>query len=525
MSTLNVEYARKNPKEMTIEELEEYILKNKVSNHESNKYSSEKALTEVGNYSRNLNREIPINDTSFNDNKGDRNYEENPSRLKSSHNMLQSNLSSQMEINKFSNVFNPFIANSSEIDTKEVNPEKIDSVKSRSRAFLENSLTTNDQNKINNRALEDDQSNQPIKTELITSKGKSNAAKNALSAYQEKIANLELRNRNLEEEISKLRELNTNERRKFNEDFYQFKNRENHSEEMLIKRLNESENLLESMKRELNGASNKINYLNRVTSMLEQEKERHLEQNAKEKEDHIIEIESLSSELNELKGLYRNISQENDELRNSNKSNSDLTEKLRRENERLKLLIQHYEDERRDMLDDIDSLRNINSKIENEKSILFKKLRQVKQLRVSSGKSNCNKISKCSSEKKYDNNRDHGCESTNKKAKKTKPQSDVLSAHSKLNPVRKIPEQNDLKESYKRAKNKRSNSLSHRDNPNESSRISNNKNPKTKKSSSMKMRDSSIKHFTEGNKKRIDYNYNEEEKVVDNDENGMNFIT
>lgn len=499
MSNLDIDSTRKNPKEMSLEELEQYILRNRSNNQISNKYCTDKALTEVDTNSRNINRNIAINSATYND-YNEKNCEDNPSRLKSSNNMLQSNFSSQMDINRYSNVYNPFIANSSEMEGKEANITHNDlNHTDLSNVCQENNLKTFYKHQSNMKdydILIENKNNNNLKidkipslknlTDVPLSNFKSNAAQNAISSYQLKINTLELRNKTLEDEVLKLRELHSIEKKKLNEDYYLLKNKENESEETLIKRLNQNDLLIETKNKELNEAKNMISYLNRVTTMLEQEKERHLEQNAKEKEDYLIENELLRVELNELKSSYNNLNQEYDDLKNNNQSYKDLGEKMRRENERLKLLIHHYEEDRRDMLHDIQSLKHINNKIENEKLVLLKKIRQAKQKRFNSVKS-CSKQSKGMS----NNQNIHNINSSNQKIKN---RNDIN--------LNYLPCSN---EREKKIKNKRNNSLSHKENTKENNKMSDKRQTIINKCSSLRM--VNCKNHLENN--------SEEEKVSD----------
>lgn len=328
-STTEMTRRRKDPKSMTTEELEEYINRNRNdSNNKSlnSSFQSQKnnlSFT-AGNILNNLNKKNEFDSNS--------------------NNITNNELSKNLEgLNyNYSNVNNPFLMNNTH-NTNGTNTQNLNVVSSNFQNFKNSStpyLNTNASNisidpmsdgeekylKFKQKVLppsfnnpNNSFSNNNLDNSLIGGNKNSNqnstAANNYLKALQEKVKVLQTENDELKKIFIEVSELLEKERSEFQKKLLNEVNKTTELEKSLKNELISYENENKQLNNEINELQVKISLMNTNMSILENEKGRHLEQNAVDKDNLQNQIDMLIEENEENKERLISVSNENNLLR------------------------------------------------------------------------------------------------------------------------------------------------------------------------------------------------------------------
>jgi hypothetical protein len=358
---LTIKRGRKDPRSMTTEELEEYINKNKNENKSLNSsFHSQKNV----NYSFTATNKIENNHSNTNDN-----LQRNLANLNYNY------LGNTAQLNSGSNANNPFIKEKNyfkeNLLTSQTNIS-IDNPSDQEDKIFKNKLTSYNQ-KVNG---ESNQNN------FFTN---SNAANNYLKSLQEKNRILNLENEDLKKSFIEVSELLEKERSEFHKKLVTEINKANDIEKKLKSELNSLEHENKILVEELNDLRMKLSLLESNVSILENEKGRHLEQNAVEKDSLQNQIETLYMEIKETKNKFDITIDENENLRvklsKKNEENSTLEKALQSLKEQFYNFQRNTEDEKVSLLGSIKNLKeNLNGLEAEKKEIARKYERNIRDL-------------------------------------------------------------------------------------------------------------------------------------------------
>jgi hypothetical protein len=354
---------RKDPRSMTTEELEEYINKNKNDNKSLNSsFQSQKNL----NYSFTATHKVENNQPNTNE-----------TLQRNLANLNYNYLGNTPQLNSTSNVKNPFIKEKNyfkeNLLTNQTNIS-IDNPSDNEDKFLKNKLISNNSNqKIYNESTQNN---------FFTN---SNAANNYLKSLQEKNRILNLENEDLKKSFIELSELLEKERSDFHKKLVTEINKANDIERNLKNELNSLENENKLLVEESNDLRMKLSLLESNVSILENEKSRHLEQNAVEKDNLQNQIESLYREIKETKNRFDLTLEENENFRiklsKKNEENSNLEKAIQNLKEQFFNLQRNAEDEKVSLLSSLKNLKDNLTGLELEKKEMTKKYeRNVRDL-------------------------------------------------------------------------------------------------------------------------------------------------
>jgi hypothetical protein len=303
---------RKDPKTMSVEELEEYINKNKFKFTDDRSYNpnntnnnmNNKSLNSSFNSQRNLNLSFTNNleqNKTVNFNKINDNVKksENDTKLNSSnsealtknyglnYNYLGNN--NMVNSNPFINHNNTMNNSNMSLDPMSDGEEKY--LKFKSKVFPPNTS-----------------SNSAMNTQ-------SNAANNYLKSLQDKNHSLLLENEELKKNFIEVSELLEKERNDFQKKLLNEINKANEVEKSLKMDINSFDSENKELANQVNELKIKLSLYNTNMTILENEKGRHLEQNAFDKEKLQGEIEQLIQESEDNKSRFIAANNENNLLR------------------------------------------------------------------------------------------------------------------------------------------------------------------------------------------------------------------
>jgi hypothetical protein len=349
----NMMKKRRDPKSMSIEELEDYINKNKsklrnmddgnnlttnnkslnssfqsqkntnlsfnINNLMENKFGIMKKISDNINPSsckeNNLNQ-MPLSFSPKNDNKN----------LFSVNNFLQK----QDHNNQINNI-NPFLKSTNEDDMSKY---KIPQINLPLQSHLNPNINQSSNNNILS-LMQNQIQNSSNHTNTNNNNTNSAAASNYLKTLQEKIKSLSLENEELKTSFVQINEILEKERKEFTEKIQNENDKFLELEQSLRNQLQEYENENKLLGNELDEMKIKISFLNTNMNLLENEKERHLDQNALDKESFQERINNLFNDVENRKLDLVGLQKENLMLKEKCNQMKEMNLKMEKEREDL----------------------------------------------------------------------------------------------------------------------------------------------------------------------------------------------
>lgn len=353
---------KKDPKSMTIEELEDYIKRNRSnasktsveSKSLNNSFQCLNSFNFIDNNSAsNTNSNMNTTSNLVSHHKKEKSEERINMSFNSIHNKTDSNEGSELRGVKakalFKELSSPYNINHNSIkNNKKTNKEQIDQFEEKKNESSQSSKIINTSSIT---ALSPTSGETETKTNPITNLN-SKAASYYLKTLQDKISQLTQENDELKRNFISISELYEKEKEKNNKMLYYESNNNNNT----INKSTESLTQLNTQEKE--ELLLKINMQTTNIALLEKEKMRHLEQNSIEKTEYENRIEQLNKKMQSL-------------IKENETSKRELIQ-LREIKDEFDKFKKQFEEERSEMIDTMKSLREIIFQKENEKNTFAK---------------------------------------------------------------------------------------------------------------------------------------------------------
>jgi hypothetical protein len=269
---------RRDPKAMSMAELDEYIQRNKKNDQGDNKslnssFQSQPKANWSFNNNNNVQSKFIVENKNYNSEK-----EDNFQKIGLNYNYLN-NINKQISENS---IFN----NNGESDDSFVKYK-----------------------------YKPPNSHNQIQQDSLSPQINSDASSNYIKSLQDKLTSIYKENEELKRNFIEINEILDKERNAFQIKLLNENAKNQEVETCLRNELLEYENENKQINSELNEYKLKLSLLNTNIGLIENEKQRHLEQNAFEKEDFQNNLNSLTSNLNEKEMQIIGIANENNKLR------------------------------------------------------------------------------------------------------------------------------------------------------------------------------------------------------------------